>query len=64
MKLCKKASFIINDTFRYTQCESMSLYYKIPILLIEFDQSKSFTLQVKKSKMNALLYSLYNIGGI
>lgn len=56
MMLCKKVSFIINDALRYTQCESMSLYYKIPILLIEFDQSKSFTLQVKKSKMNTLIY--------
>ncbi|KAI9256178.1 hypothetical protein BY458DRAFT_558426 [Sporodiniella umbellata] len=29
----------------YNQCEAMSMYYKIPILLIEFDQNKSFTLQ-------------------
>ncbi|KAI8990055.1 hypothetical protein BDB01DRAFT_756085 [Pilobolus umbonatus] len=29
----------------YTQCESMSAYYKIPILLIEFDQNRSFSLQ-------------------
>ncbi|KAG1143281.1 hypothetical protein G6F37_006756 [Rhizopus arrhizus] len=35
----------LNSGRLYTQCESMSLYYKIPILLIEFDQSKSFTLQ-------------------
>jgi DNA excision repair protein ERCC-4 len=32
----------------YTQCESMSLFYKIPILLIEFEENKSFSLQVRK----------------
>ncbi|KAI9337340.1 hypothetical protein BD770DRAFT_422590 [Pilaira anomala] len=29
----------------FTQCESMSAHYKIPILLIEFDENKSFSLQ-------------------
>ncbi|ORY94875.1 hypothetical protein BCR43DRAFT_442549 [Syncephalastrum racemosum] len=29
----------------YTQCENMSMHYKTPILLIEFDQNKSFSLQ-------------------
>ncbi|KAI8638095.1 hypothetical protein BD408DRAFT_485756 [Parasitella parasitica] len=29
----------------YTQCEMMSVSYKIPILLIEFDENKSFSLQ-------------------
>ncbi|KAI9476071.1 MAG: hypothetical protein EXX96DRAFT_575678, partial [Benjaminiella poitrasii] len=29
----------------YTQCENMSLYYKMPILLIEFDENKTFSLQ-------------------
>ena len=29
----------------YTQVESMSKYYKVPCLLIEFDPSKSFSLQ-------------------
>ncbi|GAN08149.1 DNA repair endonuclease XPF [Mucor ambiguus] len=29
----------------YTQCELMSAFYKTPILLIEFDQNKSFSLQ-------------------
>lgn len=28
----------------YTQCETMSLHYKEPIVLIEFDQNKSFSL--------------------
>lgn len=30
---------------RYTQCEMMSTYYQHPVLLIEFDQDKSFSLQ-------------------
>ncbi|ORX60262.1 hypothetical protein DM01DRAFT_1332415 [Hesseltinella vesiculosa] len=29
----------------YTQCENMKQHYRIPILLIEFDQAKSFSLQ-------------------
>ncbi|CDH49119.1 mus38-like protein [Lichtheimia corymbifera JMRC:FSU:9682] len=29
----------------YTQCENMCLHYKTPILLIEFDEGKSFSLQ-------------------
>ncbi|KAH8880168.1 MUS38-like protein [Thozetella sp. PMI_491] len=29
----------------YTQCETMFQYYKSPMLLIEFDQNKSFTLE-------------------
>ncbi|CEP16749.1 hypothetical protein [Parasitella parasitica] len=29
----------------YTQCEMMSVSYKTPILLIEFDENKSFSLQ-------------------
>ena len=32
----------------YTQAESMSKYYACPILLIEFDPSKSFSLQSEK----------------
>lgn len=30
----------------YNQCETMLLYYKSPMLLIEFDQNKSFNLEV------------------
>jgi DNA excision repair protein ERCC-4 len=33
----------------YTQCESMSHHYKQPMLLIEFEQSKSFNLEVSNS---------------
>ena len=29
----------------YTQCEAMSLHYDIPVLLIEFDQNRSFSLK-------------------
>ncbi|CAE6454133.1 hypothetical protein ACGC1H_006085 [Rhizoctonia solani] len=29
----------------YTQCEMMTAYYKQPVLLIEFEENKSFTLQ-------------------
>ncbi|PWW78470.1 DNA repair protein [Tuber magnatum] len=29
----------------YTQCENMLLYYKNPMVLIEFDQNKSFSLE-------------------
>jgi DNA excision repair protein ERCC-4 len=31
----------------YQQCELMSIHYKQPILLIEFDQKKSFNLEVR-----------------
>lgn len=31
---------------RYTQCELMSVHYKQPILLIEFEEHKSFSLEV------------------
>jgi DNA excision repair protein ERCC-4 len=30
----------------YNQCETMMQYYKTPLLLIEFDQNKSFNLEV------------------
>ncbi|CAG8504551.1 10589_t:CDS:10 [Paraglomus brasilianum] len=35
----------LNSGRLYTQCEAMSMYYKEPVLLIEFDQNKAFTLQ-------------------
>lgn len=34
------------NTIRYTQCEMMSVHYKHPVLLIEFEEDKSFTLDV------------------
>lgn len=34
----------LNSGRLYTQCESMTQYYKTPILLIEFDEGKSFSL--------------------
>lgn len=33
----------------YNQAEAMTRYYKTPVLLIEFDQDKSFSLQVRPS---------------
>ncbi|KAG2226446.1 hypothetical protein INT45_000614 [Circinella minor] len=35
----------LNSGRLYTQCENMCLHYDIPILLIEFDENKSFSLQ-------------------
>ena len=32
---------------RYTQCELMSVHYKQPILLIEFEEHKSFSLEAR-----------------
>ena len=32
---------------RYTQVEAMAVHYSHPVLLIEFDQDKSFSLQDK-----------------
>jgi DNA excision repair protein ERCC-4 len=37
----------------YTQCEQMSAFYTHPILLIEFDQNKSFSMQtINETKSN------------
>ena len=38
----------INFVNRYNQATAMCRHYKRPILLIEFDESKSFSLQVKQ----------------
>ncbi|KAI9887918.1 MAG: hypothetical protein M1823_000307 [Watsoniomyces obsoletus] len=35
-----------NNGRLYTQVETMGLYYKFPMLLIEFDMNKSFTLEI------------------
>lgn len=35
----------LNSGRLYTQCEAMSMHYSYPILLIEFDQDRAFTLQ-------------------
>ena len=37
--------------FRYTQCELMSAHYKIPILLIEFEEHKAFSLEVRRQNL-------------
>ncbi|KAM8934621.1 DNA repair endonuclease XPF [Pelodytes ibericus] len=39
----------LNNGRLYTQCVSMSRYYKRPILLIEFDPNKPFSLTAKNS---------------
>lgn len=35
----------LNSGRLYTQCEAMSIHYQHPILLIEFDQERAFTLE-------------------
>jgi DNA excision repair protein ERCC-4 len=43
----------LNSGRLYTQCELMSIHYQHPILLIEFDQGKSFSLQsINQAKAN------------
>ncbi|XP_062593307.1 DNA repair endonuclease XPF-like [Saccostrea cucullata] len=39
----------LNNGRLYNQCVSMCRYYQKPVLLIEFDANKSFSLQVKQS---------------
>ncbi|TIB81130.1 hypothetical protein E3Q22_01358 [Wallemia mellicola] len=43
--------YVLDPTILFTQCEYMSTYYKTPILLIEFEENKSFTLEtISESK--------------
>ncbi|NP_001296586.1 DNA repair endonuclease XPF-like [Hydra vulgaris] len=42
----------LNNGRLYSQCLAMTRFYKKPILLIEFDEGKSFSLQGKKSLSN------------
>ena len=37
---------LITEPHRYTQCELMSVHYKYPLLLVEFEEHKSFSLEV------------------
>ena len=37
---------LITELHRYAQCELMSVHYKHPLLLIEFEEQKSFSLEV------------------
>lgn len=41
----------LNSGRLYNQCETMMQYYKTPLLLIEFDQNKSFNLEVLSPKL-------------
>ncbi|XP_013404181.1 DNA repair endonuclease XPF-like [Lingula anatina] len=43
----------LNNGRLYNQCAAMSRYYKRPVLLIEFDASKPFTLQGKSQYMSS-----------
>ena len=49
----------LNNGRLYTQCVSMTRFYRKPVLLIEFNESKSFSLQAKGSLKNEI--SLQNI---
>ncbi|XP_028403688.1 DNA repair endonuclease XPF-like isoform X1 [Dendronephthya gigantea] len=49
----------LNSGRLYTQCVAMTRFYKRPILLIEFDPAKSFSLQAKSSLSNEI--SLQNV---
>lgn len=45
-------SFIRSESYcRYSQCELMSVHYKQPILLIEFEEHKSFSLEVSQHRL-------------
>ena len=43
---CVPPAVFADTVNRYTQCELMSAHYKQPILLIEFEEHKSFALEV------------------
>ena len=48
--------FVFNPClFRYNQAVAMTRFYKRPILLIEFDPNKSFSLQVSVPKRSVTL---------
>lgn len=41
-----------SSSYRYTQCELMSVHYKQPVLLIEFEEQKSFSLEVRRKALH------------
>lgn len=45
----------------YHQVEMMSRYYRIPVLLIEFSQDKSFSFQVLNNKIALILLKLLDL---
>lgn len=49
----------LNNGRLYSQCVAMTRYYRRPVLLIEFDESRSFSLQAKTSLKSEV--SLQNI---
>lgn len=42
---------------RYTQCELMSVHYKTPVLLIEFEEDKAFSLEVRRAPAQSSILS-------
>ena len=50
----------LNSGRLYNQCETMMQYYKTPLLLIEFDQNKSFNLEVSPICWKSLCGSMAN----
>ena len=51
----------LNNGRLYNQCVSMCRYYKKPVLLIEFDANKSFSLQVKCQQFLIFLVGIMNL---
>jgi len=50
MAACESSRVGLHSTdlaFRYTQCELMSSHYDKPMLLIEFEEHKAFSLEVR-----------------
>ena len=56
LSCCFCVVFVFNlSLFRYNQAVAMTRFYKRPILLIEFDPNKSFSLQVSVPKGDVTL---------
>jgi DNA excision repair protein ERCC-4 len=47
----------LNSGRLYNQCETMMQHYKTPLLLIEFDQNKSFNLEATPPSNLTLIFS-------
>lgn len=55
-------NLLIIEPHRYTQCELMSVHYKHPLLLIEFEEHKSFSLEVNGVNANKGLGFITSLG--
>lgn len=49
---------IYGHSYRYTQCELMSVHYKQPILLIEFEEQKSFSLEARGQTLGDFFFKI------